>query len=290
MVSTVLQLLVSGLLLGGVYALMSSGFSLVYGVMRVGNASHAVMAIFGTYIAYDLWRFFNIDPVIGMFVSMIIVAVVNIPILKYLVVRLVKEELLSYVMLYGVGIIIQNSMIMYWGSRFDMISPSYAGLAFDVFGIKISYVRALSSVIALLILGFLFWFLNKTFFGKAISATAQSKKGAQLVGVNLEHIYIATFSASAALGAAGGVLMGTIYAFQPGSAILWMSKIMAITIFGGLGNVLGTLLAAMILGVVELFIMHQLNPMWVNVFSYSILIATFIFRPWGLLGREYRER
>lgn len=287
---TILQLIVSGLLLGGVYALISSGFSLVYGVMRVGNAAHASMSMLGAFITWELLTRFNLDPIYSIGIVFVIIAIINIPLLKGLVIRMVREELLSYVMLYGIGIVISNTLLLVYGGIPKMVSPPYAGLAYDFFGLKFSIIRVISSLSAIIILGILFLFLSRTFFGKAISAVAQSKKGAELVGVNLDSVYLVTFAISAGLGGAGGVLLSQIYPFQPGGAVTWMNKVMAITIFGGLGDVRGTLLAAMVLGVGELAIFYFFNPIYITIFSYSLLILTFIVRPWGILGREYREK
>jgi branched-chain amino acid transport system permease protein len=134
----------------------------------------------------------------------------------------------------------------------------------------------------------LFLYTKYSYFGKAIYATAQNKIGAQLVGINIDRVYAVTYAISVGLGGIGGILLGTIFTFYPSAGILWMNTIMAITVFGGLGNMLGVFLGATIVGVITLFVMSLVNPMFVNIIVYTLLIITFLVRPQGLLGRVER--
>ena len=288
MLELVLQSIVNGLLLGGIYSMMAVGLSLCFGVMRVANSAQAAMAVLGAYIAYWLFKLYGINPFFSIAVSMGVLFALGLGTYRLLVTKIVNTPsptLLSFLLLSAVAIIMENGLIMIGGNIYRSIYTSFTASSVEVAGIVFPIIRVAGFVLSIVTIFSLFLILKYTYLGKAMRAMAQDREAASLMGVNVTRVGSITFAIGTALSGIAGVLMALIYAFYPAIQNLWIAKLYCIVIFGGMGSVTGALLASMILGVVETVIGAFVPTMWTYVTAYAILLITLSIRPTGLLGR-----
>ena len=282
------QNIVNGILLGGLYALMAVGLSLCFGVMRVANSAQAAMAVLSAYISYWLFVLYGLDPFFSIGISMGILFIFGLGIYRSLVTRIINTPsptLLSFLLLSAVSIVMENSMVMAGGNIYRAIYTSYTATSVEIAGVVFPIVRVVGFVISMSVILVLSLVLKFTYVGKAMRAITQDRKAATLMGVNATRIGSITFGIGAALSGIAGVFLALIYAFYPAVQGLWIAKLYAIVIFGGMGSVPGAMLASMILGMVEAVIGVYIPTMWAYVAAYVILLLTLFIRPTGLLGR-----
>lgn len=289
MLEMLFQNIVNGILLGGLYSLMAVGLSLCFGVMRVANSAQAAMAMLSAYISYWLFVLYGLDPFFSIGISMGILFILGLGIYRLLVTRIIdtpSPTLLSFLLLSAVAIVMENSMVMVAGGNiYRAIYTSYTATSLEIAGIVFPIVRVVGFLISMSVILVLSLVLKFTYVGKAMRAITQDREAATLMGVNATRIGSITFGIGAALSGIAGVFLALIYAFYPAVQGLWIAKLYAIVIFGGMGSVPGAMLASMILGMVEAVIGVYIPTMWAYVAAYIILLLTLFIRPTGLLGR-----
>ncbi|MFO7311420.1 MAG: branched-chain amino acid ABC transporter permease [Bacillota bacterium] len=282
------QIVVNGLLTGGVYALVAVGFSLVWGVMNVVNIAHASYIMLGAYISYWLFHLYGWDPFLSIPVSMAALFV-----LGYLVASVVLNRVIRYglvmtlVLTFGVDLILQNAALILWSADYRSITPSYAGASLAVGGVMIPYVRFAVFLLALVLVVLFSLFLSKTRTGNAIQATALNPFAAQLTGVRIDRIYALTYAIGAALAAAAGSMISVIYTIQPQVGNVFLTRAFVITVLGGLGSIPGALLGGVLLGLAESFATVTVGIGWSQAVSFGLLVLILVVRPQGLLGRRF---
>jgi len=288
MLEALLQSIANGILLGGLYSLMAVGLSLCFGVMRVANSAQATMAVLGAYISYWLFCLYGLDPFFSIAISAAILFLLGLGIYKSLIIKIVDAPdptLMSFLLLSAVSIVMENGMAMAWENVYRAIYTSYTATSVEFAGLTLPIVRVASFIISISIIVVLSLVLKFTYVGKAMRAVTQDREAAKLMGVNVNRIGAITIGIGAALSGVAGVLMALIYAFYPAVQSLWIAKLYAIVIFGGMGSITGALLASMVLAIVEAVIGVYIPTMWAYVVAYAILLATLFIRPKGLLGR-----
>lgn len=285
-----LQAIVLGILTGGVYALMSSGLTLIFGIMRVVNIAHAAMIIMAGYLSWVLFKTLNLDPILSIVVVMPIFFVAGALLQKGILHRLGGRDLtLTVLVTFGFAIILEGLQGALWSSSFQQITTSYSFNTFALAGVYIPFVRLIGAAASLLILGALYLLLARTNLGRAIRATTQDPRTAALVGVNVEQVTMIAFALGVAIASAGGPLLGMIFAFYPATHWLWIGKLLAIVVLGGLGSLRGTFVAAMILGLAEQIATATISLNWAPFVFYIFLFGVLIVRPRGLFGTLSRE-
>jgi len=246
------QAIVLGILTGGVYALMASGLTLIFGIMRVVNIAHAATIIMAAYISLLLFKTFNLDPIVSIVVVMPIFFAAGALVQWGILRRLSGRDLtLTVLVTFGFAIILEGLQGSLWSSSFQAINTSYSLNSFELGGIYVPLIRLLSSGVALLILGALYLVLSRSNLGRAIRATTQDASTAALVGVNVEQVTMIAFALGVSIASAAGPLLGMLFAFYPATHWLWIGKLLAIVVLAGMGSLIGTLVAAMILGLAE---------------------------------------
>ncbi|HEY8416453.1 MAG TPA: branched-chain amino acid ABC transporter permease [Limnochordales bacterium] len=282
------QIVVNGLLTGGLYALVAVGFSLVWGVMNVVNIAHAAYIMLGAYMSYWLFRLFNWDPFLSIPVSMAALFV-----LGYLVASLVLNRVIRFglvmtlVLTFGIDLILQNAALMLWSADYRSVTPAYAGQGLAIGGVMVPYVRLAVFLLAVLFVVLFSLFLSKTRVGNAIQATALNPGAAELTGVRIERIYALTYAIGAALAAAAGSMISVVYTIQPQVGNVFLTRAFVITVLGGLGSIPGALLGGVILGLAESFATVTVGVGWSEAVSFALLVLILIVRPQGLLGRRF---
>jgi branched-chain amino acid transport system permease protein len=277
------QVVVSGILSGGLYAMVALGLALIFGVMRVINIAHGPLLMLGAYATFFLYSRFGVNPFLTVPFAMAALFVVGMLLQRSLIFRVVDApELSSLLLTFGISIALVNLAQLAFTS--DLRAVEYITGAWLVGGLAFSKPRVIAFAFAAGVTALAFVFLQRTRLGKAIRATSQSREVAMVCGVDVARIHMITFGLASALAAAGGSLLAVIVAIQPEMGQVWTFKSFLVIVLGGAGNYPGALLGGMLLGLVEqlasLFLTTQLS----EVVAYVLLVLVLLVRPTGLLG------
>jgi branched-chain amino acid transport system permease protein len=278
-----LQGVVSGLLAGGLYAMVALGLALIFGVMRVINIAHGALLMLGAYTTYWLFALAGMNPFASLLVSVPLLFVVGVVLQKLFVYRVVgAPELSSLLLTFGISIFIPNVAMLAWSA--DYRSVEFLTGSFLLGPIALSKPRLVTFCSALVITGLAFLFLKKTKVGKAIRATSQHRDVAQVCGINVRRIDLITFGLAAGLAGAGGSLVSVMFSVFPEMGQIYVFKSFLVIVLGGAGNYPGAFFGGLLLGLVEglasLFLTAQLS----EVIAYILLVIVLLVRPTGLLG------
>jgi branched-chain amino acid transport system permease protein len=280
-----IQLVIQGLLLGGIYGLIALGLSLIFGVMGVINFAHGQMMVMAMYVSYWIFVLLGIDP----YLSLVIVAAV-IFVLGYLIQSTVVNRILDYpeamqvLPLVSMGLILENLALLLWGPDHRSPQTALSLEALWIGPVMIDVSRLIAFALAILITILIFIFLKKTDIGKSIRAASDNRTAAILVGINVNRIYNASFALGAATTAAAGVLLLPIMPISPYMGHDFTLIAFIVVILGGMGNLIGALIGGLILGVAESASTLFLPATLKHAVSFSILIIIMLFRPQGIFG------
>jgi len=285
-----LQTLLLGLLLGGVYALAASGLTLIFGVMRVINIAHGAFLILGAFVTYWLWDAFGIDPLLAIVFTTPIVFGLGWITYKVVVSPVRTAPMASTVLLtFGLALVVEGAMGEIWGNNSTAIRPSYVDESFTFGGLFLPKAQVYGGLIAVVVLVLLWVVLTKTWLGRAIRAAATNPASAELVGIKVASVAALVFGLGIAAAGAGGAITGVLYPFVPGSHYQWIARLLAIVVLGGLGSLNGAVLGALMFGLAETLTSAYWSPAWATAVPYAIVFAVLLIRPQGLLGTRLRE-
>jgi branched-chain amino acid transport system permease protein len=288
----VIQAVILGLLTGGVYALMASGLTLAFGVMRVINVAQGAMIVAGAYASYTLFTDLHIDP----FVSIVLMtpAAFAVGVVLQLVfirpLRSDEREELSLLVTWAIALGFEGVLSVIYTTTDRATLPSYVNNSWTVAGYRVAEVRLAAFGVSCLILAGLYLVLHRTRLGRAIRATVQNPVSARLLGVDAERTAAYGFGLSVATATAAGAVFGMIEPFNPGSHYDLISRLLTIIVLGGLGSLTGAVVAALVMGVSEAVLAATISPTWSSLVFFVILIAVLVVRPQGLLGQTERGR
>lgn len=290
MVDLLLQVMLSGLLLGGIYALISIGLTLVFGVLRVVNFAHGeflMLSMYGCVVLFNAWR---LDPFVSALLVVPLAFVVGLVVERVLIRRtLDAPHVVQVFVTFALSIWLQNLALMLFTSDFRAVQVSYATAAAEVGPLLISWPRLAAFAAALATAGALMFFLQHSYMGKAIRATAQDRRAARLMGVDVDRIYGVTFALGCALVAIAGVLLAPLYPVNPFKGADMILIAFVIVVLGGFGSVPGAVIAGLLLGVVEALSGYLLGAEMKQVVYFLFFIAVLAVRPNGLFGRRGAE-
>jgi branched-chain amino acid transport system permease protein len=283
----ILQLLVSGILLGGVYALVSIGLTLIFGVLDVVNFAHGEFLMIGMYAVFWICTLLHIDP----YVSLLLVAPLLFFIGLFVGKTVIRQTIgaPSSVQIFatvGVSLILMNGALVLWKADFRSVPTAYASGALTLGPVFIGYPQLMSFIGAIVFSAMLFPFLRYTYLGKAIRATAQDRRAAMLMGIDIQKIYIFTFGIGIALVGIASSLLAPIYSIYPGIGAQFVLVAYVAVVLGGLGNIPGAILGSLIIGITETFSGFFISPGWRQAIYYAVFILVLIFRPQGLFGQK----
>ena len=284
------SVLVSGLILGSIYALMASGLSLVWTTLGIFNFAHGAFMMLGAYAAWTIGaqEGLGLGPTLGILAAAVLLAalgcVVELLLLRPFYPRHNLVMLTVITTLSGM-IFIENSALLTWGPRIKQLQPLAAGDV-TILGVTISAQEALILVVSPLLILSLWLWLRFSRIGRAIRAVGQNQDAAQLLGMNVSALYMTAFGLSAFLAAVAGVLLGSIRFLSPGMGGEPLTKALIVAIFGGLGSVLGTVVGAYVIGLLEAFSDYVVGLYWAPAILFGVMIVTLMIRPSGLFGRS----
>jgi branched-chain amino acid transport system permease protein len=282
-----LQTLANGLVLGSIYAVMAFGLAVVYGVMRVINFAHGVLAVLAAYVSFQIFQSLGLDPFLSLIITVPLFFVLGWLIYRGLIGQLgAVAESSSMVLTFGLGIAIEVLIILLWTTSFKSISPSYATQNVVLGSVRLSYPRVIGLGLSFAVLLLLRAFLARTKVGKAIRAVIQDREAATYMGVDVERVSSLTFAIAIASVAVGGVLLGTIYAFYPAVHLDWIGRLFAIVVLGGMGSITGAFLGAYLVAIAESLVSLFFGIAWSPLVGFLVIILVLLYRPGGLMGQS----
>lgn len=280
------QILVNGVLLGGLYALMALGLVLVWGVLNIVNLAHGALIMLGAYACYYLFTVFGLDPFAALPAAMALLFCCGYVIQRYVLNMVIRAPMFNTLLItFGIEVVITFLAQIIFSADFRTVNPGYAGANFTWLGATVPWVRLWAFGVAVGLTFALWLFLDHTRTGRAIRATAQNLTAARLYGVNPRQLYSLTFGIGAALAGAAGALYGVVSQINPYIGSSLTGKSFAIAIIGGLQKSIYVLVGGLFLGIVESLTALYIGPTYIDVVSFGILVLVLITRPTGLLGR-----
>lgn len=290
--SNIATLAIYSLLTGGLYATMSYGLALVYGVMKIINLAHAATMMLAAFTVLTFNRWIGLDPILGSIVILPIFFFAGMGLYRVAVRRVAAVPVASLLLLFGVWLVAQNLAYVIWGSEDQSILTSYTFATIDVAGIKIAVIRIIPFVLSIVMLAILRWFLANTDLGRAIRAVSQDRVAARLAGINADRTATLAFGIGTMLSAFAGGLLTLIFSFTPNFGGVFQLKSFAIIVLGGLESFAGVALGSVVLSTVEQF--SILIPGWraslVNLLAFGLLVLTLVVLPGGLASLFARRR
>ncbi len=291
--NVLIQVVIVGLFTGGVYALMSAGLTLIFGVMKVINIAHGAFMVLSAYIAYWFFTLYGLEPFLSVIASLPLFFLIGIIAQRFMLSRMRGEAGLTVLLTFSFALVLEGVMGWLWESTGRSIRTGYTSEVIPIkiaeVSVRLPVVRLVGFVLAVVALLALYLLLSRTDPGRAIRATMQNSDAARLVGVSVDRIQALTFGLGLATVASGGVLFSVIWTFNAGSHEEWISKMLSIIVLGGMGSLPGAFLAALIMGVAESVAAVTMTSYISPIVFYLILFLTLIFRPQGLLGARIRE-
>ncbi|MEI7530901.1 MAG: branched-chain amino acid ABC transporter permease [Betaproteobacteria bacterium] len=280
--------LVSGLLLGGFYAALSLGVSISFGMLDIVNIAHPTVVILGAYFAWWLNENYGLDPMVAGIVMSPLFFLMGILIYRIYYDRFEKEggdSLRGLAFFFGILFIIEMILILLFGVDYRNVNVSYTDATIKFGLLNVPYRLLIPFVFSVSLLLIIRWAFKKTYFGRAVSAVAQDPLALQLMGVNHIKVKGYAFGLSLVTAGIGGALLIIIQSVQPAAGREYIGLVFAICVLGGMGNLMGTLFGAMILGVAESFTATFAGPSWSPAVSFGLLLLTLAFRPQGIFGK-----
>jgi branched-chain amino acid transport system permease protein len=277
-----IEVVIYGTIIGAIWALVSSGFSLVFGVARILNFAHGTFFVLGAYIAIVLHPYLGVFSIVP---AIVIVGLIGIAVYRYLISPVKHYEVMVILITLALALLVEEILL----TIFKDISVSYPSLMsglINIAGVPVPLNRILIFVVALAVIFCLDYFIRNTKVGKFIMATSQDMEAAMLVGIDVERVFSITMAISAVLAALAGILYAQIYAVNPQTAFRVLIYAFAIVILGGLGSVRGSIVASFIIGFIQVAISMFYEPRWAEIAALATIIFILIVRPKGLFGVE----
>jgi branched-chain amino acid transport system permease protein len=280
------QVLINGILLGGLYAIMAQGLALVWGVLNIVNLAHGAFIMLGAYLSWHLYQYLGIDPFLGLPITAVVMFAVGYAVQRGLLNLVVRAPMFNtLLMTFGLEVVLTYLAQLAFSADFRTINPPYAGSSIALGPVVVPLVRLMAFAAALALSVGMWLFLLHSRLGRAIRATAQNLVAARLYGVEPRHLYAMTFGIGIGIAGAAGGLYGTISQINPYIGGALTAKSFAIAIIGGLDNPLGVVVGGLILGIIESLALLYVGATFGDVASFGVLVAVLIVRPNGLLGR-----
>jgi branched-chain amino acid transport system permease protein len=287
--STVLHILVVGILLGGIYGLVSIGLNLIFGVIRVVNFAHGELVMLGMYGAFLAYSLLGLDPYLSIALVLPALFVFGLVIQRLIIQPLQSESMMQMFATFALLTILQNVVLAITRGEGYSVPAKVAALGVELGDIRVSATRLIILVAVTAIAVALHFFLQRTLIGKSIRAVTQDRQAARLMGINVERTFMVTFGIGAALAGLAGVLIAPIYTLSPGIGGNFILAAFAVVVLGGLGSVAGAYFGGMIVGIVEAFAGYYVDPELKQAIWFLIFLAVLVVRPTGLFGQVGAE-
>ena len=285
-----LQILVNGLLLGGLYALIAVGFSLVWGVLNVINILHGTFIVLGSYIAYYAHLYFGVHPFVSVIISGSVLFCLGYVIQAGIINRVIAAPvLMTLTLTFGLDLLLNNAVLIAFTADYRKLILTDSLGSYNLWGLILPLNRVAGVGLAALLTFGLYRLLRDSKIGRAIVAVRMDREAATLMGVRVNRINAVTFALGALMAGAAGSIYSIVYPISPINSGLFLGKAFVICILGGLGSVPGAMIGGIALGVIESYGALFFGPEHATTLAFVILIALLIFRPTGIMGRKGYE-
>ena len=282
-----LQSLLSGILVGGVYALIGIGLTIIFGVMRVINFAHGDLLMLGMYVTWGLFTLFSIDPYLSLLITAPVLFLWGALLQKVFINRVLNALPQNQILLtIGLGLVMSNAVMLVFTSDYRILTTSYSSSSFKLFGLSVSQPLLYSFLVTAAITAALFWFLQTTDTGQAIRATAQDRDAAQLMGINVKRMSVLAFGLGTALAGIAGALLAPTYYIFPQVGGPFTLKAFVVVVLGGMGSIVGATLGGILIGVTESLSAVYVASGLKELVVYVLFLLILLFRPAGLLGKS----
>ena len=293
--------LINGISLGSVYAIIALGYTMVYGIAKMLNFAHGDVIMVGAYICFFATQSFNLPPVVGVLLAVVVCTILGI-VIERLAYKPLRQATSLAVLITAIGVsyFLQNTALLLWSSN-PKVFPSFfvlqdgaaAKTGVELFGgqLTISHVTIVTIISCIVIMAALTWFTGKTKMGKAMRACSEDKGAAQLMGINVDATISMTFAIGSGLAAIAGVLLCSAYpTLVPTTGSMPGIKAFTAAVFGGIGSIPGAFLGGLLLGIIEIFAKAYISTQLSDAVVFAVLIIVLLVKPAGLLGRQIREK
>jgi branched-chain amino acid transport system permease protein len=278
----------NGILLGGLYACIAIGFSIIWGVMNLINLAHGSMIIVGAYVTFMVSSYTGIDPFLTLPLSGAVLFAIGYALQKMLINFVIEASIfMTLIFTFGLDMLMTNVNVALFTADVRSIDVSYVHQSFEIAGLTFAYGRTLVFVIAVALTIGLDIFLNRTRVGRAIKATSFDREAASLAGIDVANVYALTFGIGAMMAGVAGSLVAVLYSFSPVMGDTFTMKSFVIVVLGGLGSIPGAIAAGVVLGVVENLASLLLDPGYRETIGFGFLLLVLVARPRGLLGKQF---
>jgi branched-chain amino acid transport system permease protein len=285
MLTTIAQAVVNGLLIGGIYALVSIGVTLIFGVVKIVNFAQGEFVMIGMYISYFLAASFGVDPLVSLVVSMPALFVVGILLQHFLIRRvLALGDMPQIFLTFALSLLLVNVALLLFTANYRTVQTSYSETALHVGALYIPLAKLIAFAVAMLLSGLLWVFLHATDLGKAMRAAAQNRDVAMLMGINPERVFCVAVGVALALAGAAGSLLMPFYPAYPLVGQVFVLMAFVAVVLGTLGNVTGALIASLMMGVAESLGIQFVGADSGLIVVFAMLLLTLALRPNGLFG------
>jgi len=282
----ILQFVIDGLLLGGVYAAVGVGFALVFGIMNVINLAHGALIMLGAYVTFWLWKLLGIDPFMTIPISMACIFSLGWLIQRYLINYVIRAPMLvTFLMTFGLELLIVDLALNFFSADNRSVTTPLAASPIQFAGITLPVVHFITLGIALVLTSLLGLYLDRTRIGNAIRATSMDLDAARLVGINISRVYALTYALGGAAAGAAGSLIILNYSMSPGGGEFYTLIGFVVCVLGGLGSISGALAGGLVFGIVQSLSQAYIGPAFQNAIAFGLLVVILLVRPSGILGK-----
>ncbi len=280
-----LEILIFGAVTSAIYAMLAVGFTLIFGVARILNLAHGSFYALGAYGAYLLTTVFNLPLVVATPVVVLGVALFGMVVERVLIRPMRKSQLAVLMISLAIALVVEQMLFLSFGSEYRNV-PSFIEQKYVVGGVDVAGQRLLTLLVAVVSIGGLYLFIQRTRLGSAILAISQDPEAAQYMGIPSDRIFGIVMALSAGLAALAGIMAGPFLSVQPSMHLLPIVKAFAIVVVGGLGSIPGSIVAALMLGYAETFVAYGISTAWTEIVSVAATLLMLVLRPAGFFGKR----
>ncbi|MGO1182427.1 MAG: branched-chain amino acid ABC transporter permease [Micrococcaceae bacterium] len=285
-----IQIVVAGLMLGGVYALIAVGLNLIFGVVKIINFAHGELVLVGMYLTWWLWLTFDLNPYLSLIIVAPVTFLLGVLIQQFLVGPMINSSPMMKIFLtLGLSVFLQNLALFMFGGQFRTVNVPWAEQNFTILGISVTYGRITAFLVALLLVFGLFYLMKRTLTGKVLNAIVEDRETAGTIGIPVRRYYLLAMGLGVGLAGVAGSLIIPFQAAYPLAGAHFTLMAFVVVVLGGLGNMGGALVGGLILGVVETLTGTYLDPGLQQVAVFVVFIIVLIVRPQGIFGGAARN-
>ena len=282
----IIDAIITGLMTGGVYALMSVGMTLIFGVLDVINIAQGIFVVVGAYLSYTVSQHLHLDLFVGLLITVPVMFVLGLGI-EWAFIRRIRREraMLSILVTYALALVLEGILSFVYGSDYVSLHAWYIDATFPIAGFYLPYINIFAFFMSVAFLLGLFLMLYRTKFGYSVRATMQNRTAAMLIGIDVDRVQSITFGIGVALAAAGGVAFGATNIFNSSSSYDLITRLLVVIVLGGLGSLRGALVASLLMLVIGNITAVIWSPTWSTLVFFVVLTVVLLVRPQGLFGQ-----